>query len=93
MPRQRSFPPAMSVIATIGFVLGALAASGWVIAAGRASPDGSEPQPADSDRKTPEPSKPAAEARPRPQPVLAAVEKPLIARLQESDVCGRSAES
>ncbi|SHG65633.1 exopolysaccharide transport family protein [Bradyrhizobium erythrophlei] len=86
VPRRRSFPPAMSVIAMIGFTLGALAASAWVVATDRLSPDTGEPQPASSDKKAPAPSKPAPEARSRPQPALAAVEKPVIARLQESDV-------
>jgi uncharacterized protein involved in exopolysaccharide biosynthesis len=86
VPRRRSFPPAMSVIAMIGFTLGALAASAWVVATDRLSPDTGEPQPVSSDKKAPAPSKPAPEARSRPQPALAAVEKPVIARLQESDV-------
>lgn len=86
VPRRRSFPPAMSVIAMIGFTLGALAASAWVVATDRLSPDTGEPQPVSSDKKAPVPSKPAPEARSRPQPALAAVEKPVIARLQESDV-------
>jgi Mrp family chromosome partitioning ATPase len=66
--------------------LGALAASAWVVAADRLSPNPSEPQPMNSDNKTPAPSKPAPAGRFRPQPRVAAVEKPLIARLQESDV-------
>jgi uncharacterized protein involved in exopolysaccharide biosynthesis/Mrp family chromosome partitioning ATPase len=85
VPQRRSFPPAMSVIAMIGFMLGALAASAWVVAADRLAPDTSEPQPVNSD-KAPVPSKPSPEGRSRPQPAVAAVEKPLIARLQESDV-------
>jgi uncharacterized protein involved in exopolysaccharide biosynthesis/Mrp family chromosome partitioning ATPase len=86
VPQRRSFPPAMSVIAMIGLTLGALAASAWMVAADRLSPDPSEPQPMNSDNKTPAPSKPAPAGRSRPQPRVAAVEKPLIARLQESDV-------
>lgn len=86
VPQRRSFPPAMSMIAMIGFMLGALAASAWVVAADRLSPDTSEPRPMSSDKKTRAPSKPSPEGRSRPQPTVAAVEKPLIARLQESDV-------
>ncbi|HZC94839.1 MAG TPA: GumC family protein, partial [Bradyrhizobium sp.] len=55
-PLRRSFPPAMSLLAMLGFMLGALAASGWVVAADRLPP---EPQPAEprnrssaSDRKS-----------------------------------------
>jgi Mrp family chromosome partitioning ATPase len=67
-------------------VLGALAASAFVVAADRLPPDTGEPQPMHSDKKTPAPSRPSPEGRSRPQPTVAAVEKPLIARLQESDV-------
>ncbi|QWG12530.1 exopolysaccharide transport family protein [Bradyrhizobium sediminis] len=89
VPQRRTFPPAMSMIAMIGFMMGALAASAWTVAADRLSPDTTEPQPARAELKTPTPpSKPAASNQPRqraPAPV-ASVEKPLIARLQESDV-------
>jgi uncharacterized protein involved in exopolysaccharide biosynthesis/Mrp family chromosome partitioning ATPase len=90
VPQRRTFPPAMSMIAIIGFMLGAFAASAWTVAANQLSPDASEPQPARSGAKTPAPpSGPAAGDKPRQQqkpPVVAAVEKPLITRLQESDV-------
>ena len=87
VPQRRSFPPAMSLLAMIGFMFGALAASAWVIAADRLPPDTSEPQPIGAENKTPAPpSKQSPEAQPRPQPTVAAIEKPLIARLQESDV-------
>lgn len=33
VPQRRSFPPAMSVFAMIGFIFGAIAASGWFVAA------------------------------------------------------------
>ena len=45
VPQRRTFPPAMSLLAMIGFVLGALAASAWIVAADRLPPDTSEPQP------------------------------------------------
>ena len=35
VPQRRTFPPAMSLLAMIGFVLGGLAATGWVVAAER----------------------------------------------------------
>ena len=87
VPQRRSFPPAMSVLAMIGFILGALAASAWVVAADRLLPRNSEPQPASAEKKTPAPSSKAPdEGKPRLRPTVAAVEKPLIARLQEADV-------
>ena len=87
VPQRRSFPPAMSVLAMIGFMFGALAASAWVVAADRLPPDTSEPRPIGADKKTPAPpSKQSPEGQFRPQPTVAAIEKPLIARLQESDV-------
>lgn len=87
VPQRRTFPPAMSLLAMIGFMLGALAASAWVVAADRLPPDTSEPQPVSSEKKTPAPPlKPRSENRPRQQPTVALIERPLIARLQESDV-------
>ena len=95
VPQRRTFPPAMSMIAIVGFMLGAFAASALTVAANRLSPDTSEPQPVRSETKAPAPpSKPAA-ASATPAATTAAtakpaasapVEKPLIARLQESDV-------
>lgn len=94
VPQRRTFPPAMSMIAILGFMIGALAASALTIAANRLAPETSEPQPVRSEPRTPgktpaPPSKPVAAEQPRQQrrpATLAAVEKPLIARLQESDV-------
>ena len=90
VPQRRTFPPAMSMIAIVGFMLGAFAASALIIAAHQLSPDASEPQPARPETRTPPPpSKPVAAEQPRQQQkpaTFAAVEKPLIARLQESDV-------
>src|SRR6202011_1840827 len=90
VPQRRTFPPAMSLIAMIGFMFGALAAAAWIIAADQLTPDRSPVQ-----RKTPltpekravaAPAKQPPDAQPRPQPGVALIEKPLIARLQESDV-------
>jgi uncharacterized protein involved in exopolysaccharide biosynthesis/Mrp family chromosome partitioning ATPase len=87
VPQRRNFPPTMSLLAMLGFMLGALGASAWVVAADRLPPDTSEPQPASSRAKAAaQPSKHAPEIEPRPQPAAAMIEKPLIARLQESDV-------
>ncbi len=90
VPQRRTFPPAMSLIAMIGFVFGALAAAAWMIAIDRLSPGASPLQ-----TKTPlAPEKRTVAAAPkqppatpaRAQPAVSLIEKPLIARLQESDV-------
>jgi uncharacterized protein involved in exopolysaccharide biosynthesis len=87
VPQRRIFPPAMSLLAMIGFMFGALAAAGWVVAADRLSREAGEPQPASAEKNTAAPpSKPPPENQPMPQPAVALIEKPLIARLQESDV-------
>ena len=91
VPQRRVFPPAMSLIAMIGFMLGGLAAAGWIVAADRLpAPDAGEPRPRASvspDMKIsirqPEPS---MQRRNQPNAAVAAIQKPLIARLQESDV-------
>jgi uncharacterized protein involved in exopolysaccharide biosynthesis/Mrp family chromosome partitioning ATPase len=91
VPQRRVFPPAMSLIAMIGFMIGALGAAAWVVAADRLSvPDIAEPRP----RATVSPDMKISIQPPRPQappghqPVAgpALIEKPLIVRLQESDV-------
>ncbi|UPK34851.1 exopolysaccharide transport family protein [Bradyrhizobium sp. 186] len=84
VPQRRSFPPAMSLFAMIGFIFGALAASSWFVAAehlfaGAPSPARRERSPAREVSRSP----PETVA---PPPPLALVEKPLIARLQEADV-------
>jgi uncharacterized protein involved in exopolysaccharide biosynthesis/Mrp family chromosome partitioning ATPase len=87
VPQRRTFPPAMSLLAMIGFMLGALAASALLVAKDRLPPDTSQPQPVSPENKAVAPAlKLPPEKRPRPQASLAPVEKPLIARLQESDV-------
>jgi uncharacterized protein involved in exopolysaccharide biosynthesis/Mrp family chromosome partitioning ATPase len=87
VPQRRIFPPAMSLLAMIGFMFGALAAAFWVVAADQLSSEADEQQPARAEKKTPAPpSKAPPEDQPRPQPAVASIEKPLIARLQESDV-------
>ncbi|WFU80195.1 exopolysaccharide transport family protein [Bradyrhizobium sp. CIAT3101] len=86
VPQRRSFPPAMSLFAMIGFMFGALAAASWFVAAEYLFDGASAPQPTRRGR-TPAPDvpRPPVEAA-APPPALALVEKPLIARLQEADV-------
>ena len=87
VPQRRTFPPAMSLLAMIGFMLGAFAAAAWIVAADRLSSDLVEPQPVSSAIKAPAtPPDPPSGNQPRPQPAVALIEEPLIARLQESDV-------
>src|SRR3984885_7868429 len=78
VPQRRAFPPAMSLIAAIGLVLGALAASTWFTAAELLSFDPAE-GPAQRTMPDPitsvQPSKPPENKPPRP-----VAEKPGIAR-------------
>jgi uncharacterized protein involved in exopolysaccharide biosynthesis/Mrp family chromosome partitioning ATPase len=86
VPQRRNYPPAMSLIAMVGFMLGALAASAWIVTADRLPPDfGSKPVKSETEPSAP-PSRPPTNPSPRPQAALASIEKPPIARLQESDV-------
>ncbi|GGI24670.1 GumC family protein [Bradyrhizobium guangdongense] len=86
VPQRRSFPPAMSLFAMIGFIFGALAAASWFVAAEHLFNGASAPEPSRRDRTpAPEVTKAEGEAA-APPPALALVEKPLIARLQEADV-------
>ena len=84
VPQRRSFPPAMSLIAAIGLLLGALAAASWFAAAELLS---SAIAPGQATREPPEsetPVQPLRQPENRPTPFV--TEKPGIARLQESDV-------
>jgi hypothetical protein len=85
VPQRRAFPPAMSLIALIGLLFGALAAAGWVIAVDRLSPETTKPDLAGTEtrRSVLAPTQPAESRQPAP---VAPAEKPLIARLQQSDV-------
>jgi len=94
IPQRRTFPPAMSLLAMIGFMFGGLAAAAWIVAASQLAP-GADPvrpraQPKDdAARERPAPVAPArqlANTRPVPQPAVSLVDKPVIAELQESDV-------
>lgn len=86
VPQRRSFPPAMSLFAMIGFIFGGLAAACWFVAAEHLFNGATAPEPSRRER-TPSPdlTGPQPEAA-APPPALALVEKPLIARLQEADV-------
>jgi uncharacterized protein involved in exopolysaccharide biosynthesis/Mrp family chromosome partitioning ATPase len=89
VPQRRTFPPAMSILAILGFMVGALGAAGWIVAVDRLPPDNTNPRSVEPKAK-PESATPAGKSppeRPAPQVAPAAVfEKPVIARLQESDV-------
>jgi uncharacterized protein involved in exopolysaccharide biosynthesis/Mrp family chromosome partitioning ATPase len=85
VPQRRTFPPAMSVVALVGLVLGTLAAAAWAVMADRLSPETSAPERIGSEAK-PSASPPKQPPAARPPGAVAMVEKPTIARLQESDV-------
>jgi uncharacterized protein involved in exopolysaccharide biosynthesis len=87
VPQRRAFPPAMSLVAMMGLLFGALAAAGWVVAVDRLSPETTKPEPAGTaTRRSMLAPKQPPENPPRQPAPVAAAEKPLIARLQESDV-------
>jgi uncharacterized protein involved in exopolysaccharide biosynthesis/Mrp family chromosome partitioning ATPase len=87
VPQRRSFPPAMSLLAMIGFMLGGLAAACWIVATDRLAAEAIKPQPADPQAQPAAPtSKPTSEQAPRREMPADRIEKPAIARLQESDV-------
>ena len=106
---RRTFPPAMSLFASSGLLLGALFGSVWFAAASRRPPKASEAEPAEPETAVPTPSiqspsiqspdieppdiEPPDSEPPDSEPAqeatvasMASIEKPLIARLQESDV-------
>ena len=94
VPQRRTFPPAMSLLAMIGFVLGGLAAAGWIIAANQLAPGtGPLPQPKETPKEAPKDALKefaAAVAKggggARPQAAVSLIEKPMILELQETDV-------
>jgi uncharacterized protein involved in exopolysaccharide biosynthesis/Mrp family chromosome partitioning ATPase len=107
-PQRRVFPPAMSLIAMIGFAIGALAAAAWVAAVGHLpipvtaataktvktnATRPAAPQKPPRATLSPEmkisiepPRQPVAPAKQPQPPEVVPIEKPLIARLQETDV-------
>lgn len=71
VPQRRSFPPAMSMFAMIGFIFGAIAAAGWFVAAellfaGVPAPSRRERAPAPETPRAPETSRAPEVARPQP---------------------------
>jgi uncharacterized protein involved in exopolysaccharide biosynthesis len=91
VPQRRAFPPAASLLATIGLFLGALGAAAWIVAAHRLSSDPAEPRtsaPAPPEIRPPTPpSRPLDEHQPPRQHAAGVpIEKPRVVRLQESDV-------
>jgi uncharacterized protein involved in exopolysaccharide biosynthesis/Mrp family chromosome partitioning ATPase len=86
VPQRRTFPPAMSLIAMVGFLFGGLAAAGWIVAVDRLKPDDTKPRPADPDTRPAKRAPQFAEKRARRAAQLERAEKPQIARLQDSDV-------
>jgi uncharacterized protein involved in exopolysaccharide biosynthesis/Mrp family chromosome partitioning ATPase len=88
VPQRRTFPPPMSILAILGFMLGALGASGWIIAVDRLPPDNTKPRPIEPEAE-PE-AAPSARASPQRaaarRATTAVFENPVIARLQDSDV-------
>ena len=103
-PQRRIFPPPMSLIAMIGFAIGALAAAAWVVAVDRlpipvtaatakaATTEAPQKPPratlsTDMKISIEPPRQPPTPPGEQPQaPVVAPIEKPLITRLQETDV-------
>ena len=93
VPQRRTFPPGMSLFAMIGFVLGGLAAAAWIIAVdqlvpGRnpVRPNRTSVAPESVTEKQPAAAKQPLGSQARPQPAISLITKPLITRLQESDV-------
>jgi uncharacterized protein involved in exopolysaccharide biosynthesis/Mrp family chromosome partitioning ATPase len=87
VPQRRTFPPPMSILAILGFMLGALGASGWIVAVDRLPPDNSRPRPVEPEAEPQAATTAKAQSQPKLQPAPAAIfEKPVIARLQDSDV-------
>ncbi len=87
--QRRIYPPPMGLLAGIGFLIGALGAATWFVASGAGpSPKASAPSPVDPETTDAVISPPIQPPDPQPQPeaAIAAVEKPLIARLQEPEV-------
>src|SRR5579863_4798929 len=69
VPQQRTFPPAISLLAMIGLVLGGMTASGWFVLADLLSREAGATRPATpaspEERTVTPPSNPLPENRPR----------------------------
>jgi uncharacterized protein involved in exopolysaccharide biosynthesis/Mrp family chromosome partitioning ATPase len=90
VPTRRAFPPAASLLAIIGLVLGSLGAAAWIVAANQLPSDPAAPRtrtPASTEIRAPaSPSGPPAGNQPPQLAAGASIDKPQVARLQESDV-------
>ncbi|KJC58246.1 hypothetical protein UP10_25125 [Bradyrhizobium sp. LTSPM299] len=94
IPQRRTFPPAMSLLAMIGFMFGGLAAAAWAIAASQLAHGADPIRPRVQPKEDAAPERQAVIAtakqpvtpRPKPRPAVGLIEKPIIAELQESDV-------
>jgi uncharacterized protein involved in exopolysaccharide biosynthesis/Mrp family chromosome partitioning ATPase len=87
VPQRRMFPPAMTLVAALGFLFGVLGAAAWIVAMARLRSEASEPRPNGSETRAPAPSSKPPISQPTRRPATIALnEKPLIARLRESDV-------
>ncbi len=89
-PTRRTFPPAASLLAMIGLVLGSLGAAAWIIVANQLLSDPTALRartPVSQATDTPgSPPLPRARNQPPQLAAGASIEKPQVARLQESDV-------
>lgn len=87
VPQHRTFPPAMSLLAMLGFFIGAVGSAGWIVAIDRLRPEVSRPESTNSENRPPAPPPTQVSRDPSPDrtPVYL-IQKPPIARLQESDV-------
>lgn len=97
-PQRRIFPPGMSLLAMVGFTLGAITAAGCIILFDQFAPAGA---PLPGPRRTREPANdregsiapivaaPVPQAAPVPVPApvaITAIREPVYVRLQEADV-------
>jgi uncharacterized protein involved in exopolysaccharide biosynthesis/Mrp family chromosome partitioning ATPase len=91
-PRTRVFPPAMSLLAMIGFVLGGIAATACVLLRDRVRPlHAPLPTPREPVQRRAAPAAPVAVVQPPVTPVVTAapavaIAEPVYFRLQEEDV-------
>jgi uncharacterized protein involved in exopolysaccharide biosynthesis/Mrp family chromosome partitioning ATPase len=94
IPQQRTFPPAMSLLAMIGFMFGGLAAAAWVVAASQLAPGADPVRPRIQPKQDTPPERQTVVATARQpidprtasRPTVGLIDKPVIATLQESDV-------
>src|SRR5262249_61913532 len=68
VPQRRTFPPAMSILAILGFMLGALGAAGWIVAVDRLPPGNTTPPPVEPAAAPPDPAPPHRTTPGRPAP-------------------------